>query len=334
MNLLVGTHVGEVVVIRAPAVAAVAALEVAVHVAVARERDRAELEFRRRGNLRALLGRHGRRERRGLRAVHDAEGTLAAERGLVDRRERHDRLGGVRIVVEERLARGGLLEGLRGLRHLRLEPHLLLGSDGRRIHDTHLREQHLELGHLIAGHVLDHRRRLGRLAPRALRHARRARLRSVPDRSGLGLAVLGALGVAAADERGVGVVPEGDALALLLVELELLHLVLNTVHVVANARAAAVLVVALGHARLVDLAALVARLQAGAELGRVSRALAVSALGGREGRAAGLPVLAVLNPVRVDHLVGLPRVEAELTERLLGNHLANLGIHLMNLRDF
>ena len=132
--------------------------------------------------------------------------------------ERHHRVLRVQRVVKERLAVGGLLQRLLAdevlLRVERLGD--LLGGHLRGEHlvaDPHLGEERLELVHLVRVEVA----RLLR-GPRALQRLGGARLRSGPDRGGLGAAVLGALRAAllAAHQLRVLVVAAGEALALLL----------------------------------------------------------------------------------------------------------------------
>jgi len=317
-----------IALVRAPAIVASLA-EVRVEVAavgdhaVIRELDRGRVaRGRARGDLAAQ--RRGARERRdGARDPADHEGALPHERGL--RREllggeRHHRVLRVQSVVKECLAVGGGLqrlladEVLLGVERLRV---VLGGGLKHVVVDPHLGEERLELVHLGRVEVA----RLLR-GPRALQRPGGARLRPVPDGGGLGAAVLGALRVArlAAHQLRVLVVAAGEALALLLLGglLLLADLLLDLGRAVDLRRA-------VGEALRVRLAALLARRQPRAVLGRVPLLVAVATLVREEQGAAHRAVLLVLDPVVGELGLRALRVEAEGAELLV--RLAADGCH-------
>jgi len=240
---------------------------------------------------------------------------------------RHGGVLSVGDVVEERFALGGFLHRLR-LRHLRLEPRLLLGgkkgvgqlsgrggdrgSSGslggeRRFHDSHLLEDRLEVGDLGARQVLDRRGGLGDRAPRPLRGAWRrdlGHLRGGGGRQARALLCGHQGGVLIVSAAGAGALLRGGG------GVALAHLLLNIRQSADGggprwARAEAL---------LVRRAALVARCEARAVGRGVARLLAVSAHCLGESRAAGLPIFLLLDEVVGVYLLWLFGIKAEFAE--------------------
>jgi len=209
--------------------------------------------------------------------------------------DRRDRLLGVQVVVEERLAVGGLLERLRGLLDLLVDERLLAGGDG---HEALLGEDLLQL---------DDREGVSR-APDALRRLLGLLGRARERRERL----LGLLGGAVARQR--------------LKEVRLL----GRHPAVGAARRRHPRAVAVGDALGVRLAAGVARLDLRAVRRRVPGVVAVAALVLQELGAAHLAVLPgrVLNEVAGEDALGEPlrlAVGAEHRE-VLGRRLGD-GSH-------
>ena len=254
--------------------------EVFVEVAVFRERE---------GDRRIRVKR---------RRLHDAEGALPDERRLLHGGDRRDRLLDVRVVVEERLARRRLLEGL--LAHevddalpgeVRLER---LGLLGRRQPDLHRLELGLEPVDL---------RLVGRV-PRPLRRHRDDRRRPLHDlRGDLRPPAGGAEDVLRLDPAGIAVAHGSDlrldprpelAPAVRLLRVERLPLRLP----------------------------LLLRGEHRAELRRVPGRVAVAALVAQQRRADHLRVGSerVLDPVGVPLSFGLAHCLAEHAAHLGGRH--------------
>jgi hypothetical protein len=207
--------------------------------------------------------------------------------------DRRDRLLGVQVVVEERLALGGLPERLRGLLDLLVDERLLAGGDG---HEALLGEDLLQL---------DDREGVSR-APDALRRLLGLLGRARERRERL----LGLLGGAVARQR--------------LKEVRLL----GRHPAVGAARRRHPRAVAVGDALGVRLAAGVARLELRAVRRRVPGVVAVAALVLQELGAAHLAVLPgrVLNEVAGEDALGEPlrlAVGAEHRE-VLGRRLGRL----------